>query len=123
MLETVLVLAGVALLALLGLALPVLPAAWWIQTGALCTAAGLVLGVPTGLVYHVALARALRGGDGLPARWWLRPVALHPRLREADRLRVLPWFWAGGAGFLLCALGCALVVLGVVVEGLRAGVL
>ena len=80
--------------------------------GAWLTAAGLAFGVPTGLVYHLALRRALRAAGRLPARWWLRPTALHGALPEPDRLRVLAWCGAGAAGFALCVLGCALVALG-----------
>lgn len=81
------------------------------------TLAGLGFGVPTGLVYHLALRRALRAAGRLPARWWLRPTALHDELPRADRARVLAWCAAGAAGFVVSVLGCVLVALG----ALRAG--
>lgn len=80
--------------------------------GAWIVAAGLALGVPTGFVYHVALRRSLRAAGCLPARWWLRPTALHSELPPADRSRVLAWCGAGAAGFAITVLGCALVALG-----------
>jgi hypothetical protein len=75
-------------------------------------AAGLAFGVPTGLAYHLALRRALLAAGRLPARWWLRPTALHGALPHAQRARVLAWCAAGAAGFVLCVLGCALAALG-----------
>jgi hypothetical protein len=120
--EALLVLAGVALLALAGFGLPLLPAESLVAAGAACAALGLLLGLPTGLLYHLRLRAALRARGELPGRWWLRPVALHGRLRSAERRGVLAWFYAGGAGFGLALLGCALVVAGVLLAGFRAGV-
>ena len=80
--------------------------------GAALVALGMLVGVPTGLVYHVALYRALRPRGALPARWWVAPLKLHPRLEARDRRRVMPWFWLGAAGFLLTCLGCVLVAIG-----------
>jgi hypothetical protein len=75
-------------------------------------AAGLAFGVPTGFVYHLALRRALRAAGRLPARWWLRPTALHGDLPPARRRHVLAWCGAGAAGFAFSLLGCALVAIG-----------
>ena len=75
--------------------------------GVWLVAGGLALGVPTGLVYHVALARALAGR--LPVRWWLSPTGLHPLLDDAGRRRVLPWFTLGAVGAGLALLGCLAV--------------
>jgi hypothetical protein len=74
--------------------------------------AGLAFGVPTGLVYHVALRRSLRAAGRLPARWWLHPTALHGVLPAHDRTRVLAWCGAGALGFAATVVGCALVALG-----------
>jgi hypothetical protein len=121
--EALLVLLGTALLAVLGLVGPLVPAQWLVAGGAACVALGLLVGVPTGLWYHVRLRACLASRAELPERWWLRPVALHGRLREDERSAVMRWFVAGGAGFGLTILGCAGVGLGVVVEAFRAGVL
>jgi hypothetical protein len=88
--------------------------------GAACAGAGLVVGVPTGFWYHVRLRACLSGREELPARWWVRPVALHSRLQDDERSGVLRWFYVGGLGFLMTVLGCALVVVGVAVGAVRA---
>ena len=81
--------------------------------GAVTAAAGLAFGVATGLWYHVALARALSPLKALTPRWWLRPVPLHARLDADGRQRVLPWFYAGAAGFVVTVAGMALIALGI----------
>lgn len=80
--------------------------------GAWVAAAGLAFGLPTGLVYHLALRRSLRAAGRLPRRWWLQPTALHDALPASARGRVLAWCGAGAAGFAVAMLGCALVALG-----------
>jgi hypothetical protein len=75
------------------------------------TLAGLALGIPTGLLYHLALYRSLVACARLPARWWVAPTSLHHLLPDADRARVLAWCVAGAAGFAISVLGCALVAL------------
>ena len=81
--------------------------------GGVTTAVGLAFGVATGFWYHVALARALSPLNALTARWWLRPVPLHERLDAGGRQRVLPWFYAGAAGFVVTVAGMALIALGI----------
>ena len=49
----------------------------------------------------------------MPWRWWVHPVALHSDLRREERERVLPWFFAGGVGFVFVVIGCVVVVAGV----------
>ena len=96
------------ILGLLGLgALAQLPFELGLQWGLRLTALGLALGVPTGLVYHVQLARALRRRGGLPRGWYWHPLALHPLLRPEERPRVLLWCGLGAAGFGVTALGLA----------------
>lgn len=72
-------------------------------------AAGFALGLPAGAGYHLLLARALGAAGRLERRWWLRPTSFHAALAAADRRRILRWFRAGAAGFLLVAAGCALL--------------
>jgi hypothetical protein len=76
-----------------------------------CAVAGLGFGVPTGLFYHVALRRSLLAVNQLPERWYWRPIELHDRIPDADRLWVLGWCYAGAAGFLVTVVGCALVAI------------
>ena len=119
MVETLLTLCAVALLALLGWLGPLVPLEWVLSAGIACTAIGMAIGVPTGAWYHVKLYTALRPRGALPQTWWLRPVALHDRLAPRERPEVLRWFYIGGVGFCVTALGCALVILAVVLAALR----
>ncbi len=74
--------------------------------------AGLVFGVPAGLVYHVHLYQSLRNIDALPAGWWLRPTALHHLVPTGDRLRVLGWCYLGALGFLVILIGLPMAATG-----------
>src|SRR5262245_21730293 len=120
MLELFAVLAGVGLLAALGLGLPLLPPETVLGAGIALALAGLALGVPTGLVYHLRLRAVLLARAALPARWWLRPTGLHAQLRDGERRAVLGWFAVGGAGFALCVLGCVVAAIGVALQAYRA---
>lgn len=73
---------------------------------------GLGFGLPTGLVYHLALHRSLSRAGKLPARWWLHPIALHPRLAPEDAPRVLAWCRLGALGCAVAFLGCGVFALG-----------
>ncbi len=122
MVESLLVLAAVACLAFLGLVAPLVPAAWWVEAGWICTAVGLLVGAPTGFWYHVKLRGCLQRAGGLPAGWWLRPVAHHEHLTADELPAVMFWFTVGGAGFSLTMLGCIGVGVGVLLQAWRAGV-
>jgi hypothetical protein len=112
MLETLIVLA--LLLVLSGAGWAALLFEWQVIAiaGAACAAFGLLLGVPTGLYYHVRLHGELGARGVLPARWWWNPVPYHRHLQNAERARVMPWFYAGAAGFMLIVLGCGLTLFG-----------
>ena len=99
---------GVAALTLTTAADALVIAGVWIVS------AGLALGVPTGLAYHVTLHRSLRRVDALPARWWLRPTVLHDRIPSEDRRLVLGFCAAGAAGFGVTVLGLLVMVTGVI---------
>ncbi|MCP3987054.1 MAG: hypothetical protein GY723_21920 [bacterium] len=91
-----------------------------IQIAGLCSVVGLAIGVPGALVYHLRLRACLIRADALPARWWVHPFALHPRLAAADLDRVLPPCFVGAGGGALAFLGClvgALAVLSSWVHG------
>jgi hypothetical protein len=75
-------------------------------------AIGLGFGVPTGLLYHRALYRALAGAGPLPPRWWLNPIALHPQLPRESVFHVLAWCRLGALGCGVAFLGCAVFGLG-----------
>lgn len=86
--------------------------------GMVVTAAGLLFGVLTGLWYHIVLARAVAAKAYTP-QLWLRPASLHARLDEAGRRLVMPWFYAGAAGFVVTVVGLALFALGLAIGYLR----
>jgi hypothetical protein len=75
-------------------------------------AAGLGFGLPTGLLYHLALHRSLARTGRLPRRWWLHPIALHPLVPSEDALRVLGWCRLGAFGCAVAFLGCGVFALG-----------
>jgi hypothetical protein len=112
-LETGIAVGCLALLAAIGVALSVAPESLLIA-GVWLVAGGLAFGVPTGLVYHVALRRALLGAGCLPARWWWQPTALHPAIPPGARRWVLGWCGAGAAGFAVSVVGCIVVAIGAV---------
>ncbi len=85
------------------------PLQWVLDSALVFLAVGFALGVPTGFWYHVALGRALRPRDQLPDKWWLKPTSLHSLLLPEERPPVLRWFYAGGIGFVLTALGCMIL--------------
>jgi hypothetical protein len=123
MLEMLLVTLAIGLLVAGALVVQLVPAEWVVQTSGVCTALGLLVGVPTGFWYHVKLRECLRSAGELPARWWLQPVAHHEGLSPDDRPAVMFWFSLGGAGFGLTVLGCVGVGAGVLLQAWRAGAL
>jgi hypothetical protein len=89
--------------------------AWttFVLAGVALMALGFVVGVPTGVYYHVVLYRCLAPRGPLPRGWLWSPVRLHTQLFEHERRAVMRWFYLGGSGFALIVLGGALVGLGV----------
>ncbi len=83
--------------------------------GAWAIGLGLLFGIPTAIVYHVRLYRALKPRGALPARWILGPIALHARLTREERRRVVPWSYAGAAGWGVAVLGCVMLTLALIV--------
>jgi hypothetical protein len=83
-----------------------------LAAGFWAVAAGLALGLPTGLVYHLELRRSLAARGELPRRWWLHPIALHHLLPPEDSFRVLAWCRLGALGCGVAFLGCAVFALG-----------
>lgn len=74
--------------------------------------AGLSIGVPAGVYYHILLFR--RKGlleEGLKG-WWISPQRYHRYLPEKDRKLLNRWFWIGAAFFNMAMIGCGLVFVG-----------
>ena len=84
-----------------------------LATGVGLVAVGALVGVPTGVYYHVKLHHALAPRGVLPPRWWWSPVRYHAQLREDERSGVMVWFYLGGAGFVLMMIGCFVTLMGV----------
>ena len=112
MLEALLVIGVVGTLVLLGTLTVSLSLEALIITGLGVMAAGFVLGVPAGVLYHVVLYRCLRARGEVPAGFVWHPTRYHDLLSREERRRVLPWFTTGALGFGLIVLGCAIFALG-----------
>jgi hypothetical protein len=87
--------------------------------GMVLTVVGFVIGVPTGLVYHVRLYQTLHPRGELPKGWFWRPLQHNASLRPEERRRVLSWCYIGGAGFALICLGLLTMTAGVSMALLR----
>ncbi|MBI4509742.1 MAG: hypothetical protein HY698_08890 [Deltaproteobacteria bacterium] len=87
-----------------------------LSVGFVVAVAGLLIGVPTGLLYHVRLRRALMRKGGVQSRWWLFPTAFHGRLDPELRASVMPWFYAGATAFFISVVGCVIAALGALRE-------
>lgn len=83
-----------------------------ILSGLGLAAIGFAYGIPTALVYHWLLRRALVRHDRLPARWWVSPTSHHHRIPPQERRRVLRWAAIGGSGFVVIVVGILLTSLG-----------
>ena len=78
--------------------------------GAVLLSVGSVIGVPTGVWYHVLLYRALAPRGDLERGWIWNPFRFHDRLLEEERGPVTFFAYAGGLGFVVLALGIVLIV-------------
>jgi hypothetical protein len=112
MLEALMVACVVCLLVLLGTLATTLTLQALVITGLSFMAGGLVIGVPAGAWYHVALYRCLLARGEIPAGFIWNPTRFHAVLTAEERRRVLPWFTAGALGFGLIMLGCTIFALG-----------
>ena len=73
---------------------------------------GFAYGIPTAIVYHWLLYRALVEVDRLPARWWLSPTSHHGLVPREQRRWIYLWGMIGGTGFLVIVLGILLTSVG-----------
>ena len=115
MLELLLVLASLVGFCAIALITVVVTPQIMIELGLWVLAGGLLIGIPTGLWYHVVLYKQLVPRTTLPPRWWRAPVELHSLLTPQEFRRVRPWFVAGAAGFVLCCIGGLAAIAGLVV--------
>ena len=105
MLEIVLALVAASMVALVGLAASTFSYGLVTLIGLTVLFVGLVLGVPTGLWYHVVLYRFVSSRVPVSHMWWLSPATLHRHLTAAEQRRIRPWYRIGGVGFVLCVAG------------------
>jgi hypothetical protein len=113
-LETLVVLAGVSLLGGLAFLVASLAPLTLLWCAGSVIAMGIALGLPGGFWYHVVLRRELLRLSALAPGWVWRPTSFHERLDEPGLMRIRPWFFLGGFGFLLIVTGGALLMVTVV---------
>jgi hypothetical protein len=113
MIETALA-SGVVLL-LLGIGL-VSQLSWdvLLYSGEITSALGLLLGVPPAVVYHVRLWQELKLAKESTRGMIWNPIRFHDRVPWHRQNRFLPWFYAGGAGFVIVVLGLVLMGMAIV---------
>lgn len=103
--EFLLVLVSIAGVTVIGFMTKLVTPEIMIEFGLWILAGGLLIGIPSGVWYHVVLYRALKRRMMPPAGWWRAPVQLHAKLSPLEFKPVRPWFVAGAAGFVLCCVG------------------
>lgn len=109
MLESLLAVGLLALLVGLG-ALSFVPWEQLFSWGQWTIACGMAVGVPPAVVYHVILYRALRAHRIDTTGFIWNPIRFHHLLVPAARRGFLPWFYVGGAGFVVVVLGLVLLI-------------
>jgi hypothetical protein len=80
--------------------------------GIALVALGFAYGIPTALVYHWLLYRALVRANRLPDRWWLSPTSHHDLVPREERMNVFVWGALGGTGFVVIVLGILVTSIG-----------
>jgi hypothetical protein len=88
----------------------------FLYPGGILIVGGLVFSIPFAFWYHWKLYTTLGPRGDLSPRWIWSPTAQHVRLRPEERRRVLPWFYAGAAGWTICMLGVGICFFGYFVD-------
>ena len=115
MLEITLVLIAVAAVGLVGFGATIFTPHLMTAIGLGTLLLGLLVGVPTGLWYHVILYRLVSAKTSLPRTWWLSPSDLHRHLTDAEQRRIRPWYRIGGIGFVLSVVGGIAAIAGLLI--------
>lgn len=102
--EVVLTVLIVVVLVGLGLA-TLLPWETLFDAGAWLIFVGMLVGVPTGVVYHVLLYRSLEPRGELPSGWYWSAIKFNKLLLETERDTVMPWVYVSGLFFFVVVLG------------------
>jgi hypothetical protein len=115
--ETLFALGILVVLILVAVAMKAADTLMLVYGGVGLVVAGLLFSTPCAIVYHWLLYRALSPRGALDKRWLLNPTGQHKRLLDEERDRVMPWFYAGAAGWGVSVIGCA--VLGIAALTIR----
>ena len=83
------------------------------------TAAGFLVGVPTGMIYHLRLYQVLHPRGELPQGWYWRPLRFNSFLRREERAGVMTWCYIGGFGFAIICVGLLMMAAGVAMALIR----
>ena len=113
MIELLLCLAGLMAMTALAIA----PWPLLLQAGAALAGLGLLVGLPSGVAYHIQLRRELQRCGQLAERWWLHPTGQHRYLDESGARAIRRMFRLGGGGCGVVFLGCLVVVIGILRSG------
>lgn len=116
MLEIALVLGTIVAVGILGFITTIFTPQLMTAIGLAMLTLGLLIGVPTGVWYHVLLYRVLTPRMALPPKWWWSPIDLHPHLTGTELARLKPWFMTGGIGFALSLIGGLAAMAGLLVR-------
>jgi hypothetical protein len=77
--------------------------------GTVVALVGLLGGGGAGVVYHLALRRALVRLGASTRGWLWSPVSRHRSLDAQGLGEVMPWFRLGATGFFVCLAGIGMV--------------
>jgi len=75
---------------------------------------GLLVGVPTGVMWHVRLYQVLSPLGRLEPGWLWSPIGYNEQLPEENRREVLAWCYVGGLGFGVFLLGAVVAGAGII---------
>ena len=118
MLETLIAMGVLGLVCALG-ALLLLPWETLATAGMWLIVGGFLVGLPTGVQYHIELYRSLKPSGLLPDNWYWNPIEFNDLLPDDDRNRVLAWCYAGAAGFFVILAGVMALGAAVAVQWVR----
>jgi len=110
--ELLWVLLALIIVGSLGPLVQTIPTPFMIELGFLCLGIGLLVGVPSGCLYHLALYQVLASQDSLPSKWWLRPTDFHAGLAQDQLAKIRPWYLLGALSFTIALVGGLLAMVG-----------
>lgn len=109
------VLFSIALLGIFSPLLEMLPTSLMVELGFFGLGFGLLVGIPSGLWYHVELYRALTAKLQVPSRWWLSPTDYHLQLAHHELTKIRPWYLLGASAFTIALAGGLTAMIGLLI--------